>query len=953
MTAKCAPRPETLSIELHEVLETVAAHLPAQAPLPSFVHHNTLHPFEHLAFGEALETAGRTLGANTYPADAVFVSAMADGSLDAAAISDIATREAQHHGNARVGTVGLAAFVAARLRNPFTPPGPEAVTWLHSGGLTRALERFLPREDPRWDGIRMGAAYLAQDPTAEPEHFLQAVWEQLQAAARGHGDEPAACAGPLDCPSGAPWLLPMLMRLAAAYLDQGIADWSMPRREAGFLASFVELYAHPIPSPEPWLKGLSECLRHHPALGHGAEATVVHCLGELGVEPTNWSEFLHRALLPVRGWAAMFRQLEVHPEKAPFEPLAARLSDFVAVYLLLEVQAARLDCATGQTTQQREHPSRLPAAERSVAFEALVCAALIEADWASLSHPLEAQRWLEWVVRYDRSWRSKHLLEALEDSYLHGLGNDLLTHAKWLQGQPSVRPEMQAVFCIDDREESFRRHLEEVAPEFETFGYPGFFGVAMRYTAPGESRSRDLCPVSLPATHAVTEGLTTSSPAALVSSARSDGPSLLNGFIASMFGIASMVPLVLGVLFPRWFRLAGRLPVPAAGPVPVRAPDAPASRADGLPQGYSTAEMADLVEKVLRELGLVRDFCPAIFFIGHGSSSINNPHLAAYGCGATAGGCGGPNARAFAAMANDSDVRAVLAERGIHVPEPTRFFGGVHDTCTDDVHIDATEAPQSHGDLVARARRAFAGAAERNALERCRLFDTVSQRLLPREAKQVVEARALDLSEPRPEYNHAKNAGCVIGQRRWTRGLFLDQRVFLTSYSPEDDDEGLRLEAVIDGSVPVGVGINLEYFFGVVDQRQYGAGSKLPHNVSGLLGVMDGHKSDLRTGLYQQMVEKHAPVRMVVAVQTEAERIQRIVARRPDLARLLNNGWLRLLTFQPERGTMQHWQRGKLRAFRPRSRTLETRVTSLDFCAPHTAPLPGAHIQAAFCRGAA
>ncbi len=75
--------------------------------------------------------------------------------------------------------------------------------------------------------------------------------------------------------------------------------------------------------------------------------------------------------------------------------------------------------------------------------------------------------------------------------------------------------------------------------------------------------------------------------------------------------------------------------------------------------------------------------------------------------------------------------------------------------------------------------------------------------------------------------------------------------------------------------VPVCAGISLEYYFSFVDNDRYGCGTKLPHNVTSLVGVMDGHASDLRTGLPWQMVEIHEPVRILFVVETTPERMRR------------------------------------------------------------------------------
>src|SRR5207247_6440315 len=185
--------------------------------------------------------------------------------------------------------------------------------------------------------------------------------------------------------------------------------------------------------------------------------------------------------------------------------------------------------------------------------------------------------------------------------------------------------------------------------------------------------------------------------------------------------------------------------------------------------------------------------------------------------------------------------------------------------------------PDASRPLFERAVDAIEMTGRREAHERCRRFDGGPRWYAPAAALANVQGRADDLAQPRPEYGHATNAFCIVGRRTRTRGLFLDRRAFLVSYDPSGDDEGAILARIMAAVVPVVAGISLEYYFSYVDPIGYGCGTKLPHNVTSLLGVMDGAQSDLRTGLPWQMVEIHEPARLAIVVEAPRDRVERVL----------------------------------------------------------------------------
>ena len=133
----------------------------------------------------------------------------------------------------------------------------------------------------------------------------------------------------------------------------------------------------------------------------------------------------------------------------------------------------------------------------------------------------------------------------------------------------------------------------------------------------------------------------------------------------------------------------------------------------------------------------------------------------------------------------------------------------------------------------------------------------------------------------------------------------MDRRSFLISYDATKDLENAALARVLGAVIPVCGGISLEYYFSTVDNETYGAGTKLPHNITGLVGVMNGFQGDLRTGLPVQTVEIHEPVRILFIVETTPQRLMSVIKANKELVEFVCNRWIRIATMDPEDGHIE------------------------------------------------
>ena len=889
--------------------------LPDQGPIGVFIHHNTLHYYQHLPFHQAIQEGAARLGARAYMSLERFHAAWKSGRIDAIDLDNSL--------NDSLGSNGS-----------FLLPLSLSRSQLRRSLLTEKIDR----QDPAgllWR-IRNGPSPVATDVP---------LWEAaLERVA--HGPLPLAKTMPplrhrdalIACGARDPDIAvtPELVALCSGFLDQGQASVTLPGRSEGFLAAVSSLFAAGASVPR-LCRGAEDDFRRIAIERPSAKAVITAALDALGVPADEHTEYVIATALALPGWAGMFARLERNPADNRVD-CPVSLVEFLAVRMVLDRHAVERSASeallpTSWILLRDRIAPPLAAAPASSAFLlwGLARAAGAQPEQVrSLGDQALATLWSE-VTDFGDDERGRVWLEAYESHYRRAVLGAVAGRRR-VELQPHAkRDRAQFIFCIDEREESIRRALEEQDSAFVTFGTAGFFGMAIDYVGLYDHEPAAHCPVVVKPAHEVheqplytarrwherradmrerwhwLERATARWSRTLTGGA---GLSLLLGPIA---GIAA----ALRVAAPRKSldvrdRIEGRLaPRPDTRLAGMRFnPLGPLSAA-GKPMGFSLQEATDRVAGTLRSIGLVSNFAPIVVVLGHGSTSLNNPHESAHDCGACGGRRGGANARLFADLANRNDVREALRSIGIDIPSDTWFVGALHDTANDGVQcFDLEMLPIGCMTAFDDARRALEIARRHSALERVRRFESAPLGLSLDAALRHVEARAAHLAQPRPEYGHCTNASAFVGRRSMTRGLHLDRRAFLVSYDPSTDPTSAILERILAAVGPVGAGISLEYYFSSVDLDRFGCGTKLPHNVTGLLGVMNGHRGDLRTGLPLQMVELHEPMRLLLVVEATPEALLAIAARQPEVRELVVNEWVQLVSIDPATGNMQRFHNG-------------------------------------------
>lgn len=685
----------------------------------------------------------------------------------------------------------------------------------------------------------------------------------------------------------------------AAYFDLGQATISMPWRNLSLYASWRKTA---IIDMSPAMMGLGDFRRAVAKLPDQSRTAIAWAVEQLGVPDEAIERYLHASLLSIGGWAAWTRYLRWQAELSGERNDA--IVDLLAIRVMWDVvlyQQKRTPALVARWREMLAASMRPPSSKRQAA------------------------------AKIDRI-----MLNAMEIGFQRTVISSLNSATQCGdQVESSTRPTVQAAFCIDVRSEVFRRSLETVAPRVQTLGFAGFFGIFIEYVPLGSSSGRSHVPVIFnPAYHIYERVKGDEQENTRLLSKRRQRIGLAKawkGFKLSASSCFSFVEAAGLMYAPKLLSDSFGWSRPVSDPdqqgLDKQALDRigpmlePAPKEHGCTHhtnsGIPQSDWVDHAERILRAMTMTHNFARLVLLVGHGSTTVNNPHATGLDCGACAGQTGEASARVVATLLNQPLVREGLQKRGITIPEDTWFLAALHDTTTDHVRLFDTEAmPDALTADLAQLRQWLEQAGDLTRMQRATLLGTAG---LPDEAiENDVSRRASDWSQVRPEWALANNAAFIAAPRERTLGCDLEGRAFLHEYRWRDDKDFKILELIMTAPMVVANWINMQYYGSVADNQTFGSGNKVLHNiVGGAIGVLEGNGGDLRVGLPMQSLHNgkhwvHEPLRLSVFIDAPRTAIEDIISRHELVRHLVENHWLHLFQIGDDghvyqRGQNQQW----------------------------------------------
>ena len=279
-------------------------------------------------------------------------------------------------------------------------------------------------------------------------------------------------AGAVDRQLGSHWsshIVNDISRHCAAHFDEGQAIWSSPWRGLSLYEAWHAAAQIGWRMDLLGLTGFRAFVAQMPAT---AKEAIPQLLDALGIPQSCWRQFLLCELFSIAGWASF---VKYRVREAEFN--GERNEDLIGLLAIRLAYDVALKSVPG------------------IPQDLQLCPVQAEFAEATTLLPTPGR---DLLVRY--------LLQvAAEKSYQSELCQKLLSDSE--STVDKKRKALQMVFCIDVRSEVMRRHLESCSDEIETFGFAGFFGVALEYIPFAETTGSAQCPVLLKPGYRIHESL--------------------------------------------------------------------------------------------------------------------------------------------------------------------------------------------------------------------------------------------------------------------------------------------------------------------------------------------------------------------------------------------------------------------------------------------------------------
>jgi uncharacterized protein YbcC (UPF0753/DUF2309 family) len=496
-------------------------------PTRTFVHHNPLHGLEVHPFDEAVGQAQQLLGGKGYLANEIFRDYVRSGRILPRHL-DLVLRPLAQDQSVKLGerTVTQLEVLRVCFLHKIDPPGDEMLDLQIQRHPDRAATAALAKRLA--SSLEPVMKKNPLDDSAPDRRANLAVWCDQNLGTR--------IADQINRES---------IKWCEAFLDEGHATWPMPGRERGFYRAWKSL------AQREWspcgIKASQKKLARLPAL---PEDALLENLTALGILPDARQCYLSFHLTALPGWAGFIKWRADQSDYEWQKSYPVDLVQYLAVRVWYERELVQKACAeilgiAGNAAAISTHlqsfgtcstkETQAQTARRAAwRLAALAKALEIDATLMMATAPEDLRLLLRWIDDFPESEHGPLWLEAFETGYQEeliaklqsnvgkldgallepGPSNETIRQGQFdrvarpeetAKGAPvTVRPQAQAVFCIDVRSESLRRHLEALG-DYETFGFAGFFNAAIRYQALGRHHETDQFPVILKAKNVVRE----------------------------------------------------------------------------------------------------------------------------------------------------------------------------------------------------------------------------------------------------------------------------------------------------------------------------------------------------------------------------------------------------------------------------------------------------------------